>query len=134
MCIFTDFGEIDLSLGYLPEGTDMRKASLIIAFFLLTACITEIKPLLKPVEVDIPNRIADQRKWLDQDIAAKTMSREDAKPIRDKLIQIEEKYGRLQSAGALTPKDREAMNKMLDESSDSIFRLSQKTKRTILSH
>ncbi|HYA43645.1 MAG TPA: hypothetical protein VEF34_20260 [Syntrophobacteraceae bacterium] len=112
----------------------MRKASLIIAVFLVTACMSEIKPVLKPVEVDIANRIADQNKWLDQDIAAKAISREDAKPIRDKLNQIKERYDQLQSAGALRPKDREAINKMLDETSDAIFRLNQIRQKSILRH
>jgi len=112
----------------------VRKASLIVAVFLVTACIQEIKPLLKPVEVDIPNRIADQQKWLDQDIAARVIAREEARPIRDKLNQIKEKYDRLQSTASLTPKECGAMNKMLDETSESIFRLSQRGQKAILKH
>ena len=113
----------------------MRKAGLIIVIFLATACMTEIKPVLKPVEVaGIPDRITDQQKWLDQDIAAKAITREEAKPVRDKIDQIKQKYDRLQSAGTLTPKDSEAINKMLDESSQSIFFLTQKRQKSIINH
>ena len=112
----------------------MPKASLIFAVFLVTACISEIKPVLKPVEVDIPSRIADQQKWLDQNVAAKAITRADAKPIQDKIKQIKEKYDRLQSAGTLTPKDSKEINKMLDESSETIFRLSQQMQKSIIRH
>ena len=107
----------------------MRKIILIMSVFLAASCISEIQPILKPTEVDIPNRIADQLKWLDQDLASKTVTPKEAKeaiPIRDKLKQIKEKYDRLQSAGALTAKDSEAINRMLDQTSELIFRSIEK--------
>ncbi len=104
----------------------MRKIILIMSVFLVAACISEVKPILKPTEVDIPNRIANQQKWLDQDIAAKAITPKNAFPIRDKLNQIKEKYDRLQSAGALTAKDSKEINRMLDETSELIFQLKQK--------
>lgn len=104
----------------------MRKIILIMSVFLVAACISEIKPILKPTEVDIPNRIANQLKWLDQDVAAKTITRQDASTIKEKLKQIKEKYDRLQSAGALTAKDSEAINRMIDQTSELIFVLKQK--------
>jgi len=97
--------------------------------FLVAACISEIKPYLKPAEVDIPNRIANQQKWLDQDIAAKAITPENAFPIKKKLKQIKENYDRLQSAGALTAKDSQAINQMLDQTSELIFRVGQKRKQ-----
>ena len=108
----------------------MRKIILIMSVLLVSACISEVKPILKPVEVDIPNRIADQQKWLDQDIAAKAITQDDARPIRDKLNKINERYNRLQSAGTLTPEDSKTISRMLDETSDMIFRLKQRRKKT----
>ena len=105
----------------------MRKIILIMSVFLVAACISEIKPVLKPAEVDIiPNRIANQQKWLDQDIAAKAITPENAIPIKKKLKQIKENYDRLQSAGALTAKDSQAINQMLDQTSELIFRSKEK--------
>jgi hypothetical protein len=121
-------------LTYTPEGANVRKISLVMAVFLVTACVSEVKPVLKPVEVDIPVRIAYQQKWLDEDIASKTVRREDAKPALDKINQIKEKYDRLQSAGGLMPEDSEEINRMLDESSDLIFRLEQSRRKSIISH
>lgn len=112
----------------------MRKISLMMMVFLVAACMTEIKPVLKPAVIDIPDRIADQQRWLDQYITLKTIERKDAKPIQEKLVEIKGKYDRLQSAEALTAKDSEAINKMLDQTSEEIFRLSQKKQRSILTH
>ncbi len=130
MPALTHFSAKSVNFGLLAEGADVRRICLIMSVFLVTACISEIKPVLKHTEVDIPNRIADQQKWLEQDIAAKAVDREDALPIQKKLHQIKEKYDRLRSAGALTAKDSEAINRMLDESSESIFRLKQKRRGT----
>jgi hypothetical protein len=118
-------------LSYSPEGANVRKIILVISVFLVAACISEIKPVLKPTEVDIPNRIANQQKWLDQDITAKAITPKDALPVKDKLKQIKEKYDRLQSAGALTAKDCEAVNRMLDETSEKIFELKQKRRKSL---
>lgn len=95
------------------------------------SCVSEVKPLLKQREVSIPNRIADQEKWLKQDVAAKAITAKDARPVRDKLNEIKKKYNRLRSAGSLTAKDSEAINRMLDQTSDRIFRLNQQEQMTI---
>jgi len=92
--------------------------------FLVAACMAEVKPILKPVEVDIPTRIANQQKWLEQDMKV-TIPRDLAIPVQKQLAQIKENYDRLQSAGALTAKDIEAINRMLDETSEEIFRLNR---------
>jgi len=121
-------------LSYSPEGADVRKIILIMSVFLVAACISEIKPILKPTEVDIPNRIANQQKWLNQDIASKTLAPKEAKEaitIKDKLKQIKEKYDRLQSAGALTAKDSKEINRMLDQTSEMIFRLKLKREKPV---
>jgi len=102
------------------------RMSLILLILLPAACITEVKPLLKPVKVDVPTRIAEQQKWLDQDITGKVFSPQEAKPIREKITKIKENYDRLQTAGELSPKDSEMLNRMLDESSEMIFDLVQK--------
>lgn len=109
----------------------MRKIILIMSVFLVAACISEVKPILKPTVVDIPNRIANQQKWLDQDIASKAVTPREASPIRVKLKHIKEKYDRLQSAGALSAKDSEAINQMLDETSELIFRVKQKREKPL---
>ncbi len=104
----------------------MRKIILIMSVFLFTACISEIKPILRPAEVDIPTRIANQQKWLAQDVAAKIIVPQDAAVIKGKLKEIKEKYDRLQSAGVLTARDSDAINKMLDKSSELLFVYTQK--------
>lgn len=108
----------------------MWRISLIMTVLLVAACLTEVKPYLKPAQVvDIPDRIANLHKWLDEDITAKAISREDAKPIQDKLNKVKEKYDRMQSAGAVSAKDSEAISKTLDEISDSIFRKALKAQK-----
>ena len=47
----------------------MRKIILIMSFFLIAACMSEIKPILKPApKADIATRIANQQKWLNEAI------------------------------------------------------------------
>lgn len=110
----------------------MRIIILIMTIFLVAGCMTEIKPYLKQSEVmDIPGRIASQERWLAQDVDQKAITLIDAKPIQKKLKQIKEKYDRLRSAGALGDKDSKELNGMLDQTSDSIFRLTQKGKKKV---
>ena len=111
----------------------MRKIMLIMSVFLVAACISEVKPVLRPAEVDIPNRIADQLKWLDQDLEAKSINTQDAILLKRKIKVIQEKYDRLQSAGALTAKDSAEISKMLDKTSELIF-LFAKSKGGPVSH
>jgi septal ring factor EnvC (AmiA/AmiB activator) len=118
---------------HLIKDTDVRKISFFLVVLLVGACVscvscmTEIKPVLKARELSIPQRIVEQQDWLDQDIAAKAMTAKKAKPIRAKLKQIKTKYDRLQTAGTLTQEDSKAINRMLDETSEKIFRSSMKT-------
>ncbi len=99
---------------------------LIVLVFAVAACVTEVKPLLKHAEVDIPTRIANQQKWLDQAIATKELTREEAKSVQESLNQIKEKYGKLRPGETLTAKDSEEINRMLDESSDLFYRIKQR--------
>ncbi len=99
---------------------------LLILSIILAACISEVKPVLKPAELDIPSRIANQQKSIEQGIAARQLTRDEAKPVQDKLNQIKEKYNRLKNAGTLTAKDSESLNRMLDQSSGMLFRIMQK--------
>ncbi len=110
----------------------MRKISgclILLSFFWVAACLSEVKPLLKPTQVDIPNRIANQQKWLNQAIASKEISRGEGQPVRHELEKIKEKYNLLQSRGELTVKDSETINRMLDECSDLFFRIRQKRQK-----
>ena len=92
--------------------------------------MSEIKPILKPApEADIATRIANQQKWVDEAIAHKELSPETLRPVQAKLNQIKAKYSKLQSAGTLTAKDSKEINRMLDESSDMLFRLRQKAQK-----
>ncbi|MDR3568033.1 MAG: hypothetical protein P4L43_08405 [Syntrophobacteraceae bacterium] len=116
-------------LSHFIKETDVRKINFLVFALLVMACaacvspIPEVKPLLKPGVVPIAQRIADQKKWLDQDIAAKAITPAQAKPIRDKLEQIKKEYDRLQTEGSLTPKDAKALNRMVDKTSEQIFRM-----------
>ena len=118
----------------LIKETDVRKINFFIFIFVLViapclscvSCMTEVKPVLKPRVVPIAQRIADQEMWLDQDVADKAINPGQAKPIRDKLGEIKKQYDRRQSAGTLTRGDSEDLNRMLDKTSDQIFRISTK--------
>ena len=104
----------------------MRKIILIMSFFLIAACMSEIKPILKPApKADIATRIANQQKWLNEAIAHRELTIDQIRPVQQKLNKIKEKYAKLQSAGTLSAKDSEAINRMLDECSDMVFHLRQ---------
>ena len=110
----------------------MRKLNccIIVLSFLLAACMSEVKPILKPTQqLDIPARIADEQKWVDEAVASKALTFKEARPVQEKLYQIKVKYNTLLSTGKLTAKDCDAINQMLDECSDLLFRIEQKKRR-----
>ena len=101
----------------------MKIRAVLVLILLCTAgCVSEVKPLLKPVESDIPTRIANQQKWIDQDIALHALTREKAQPIQENLNRIKERYNQLQAQGTISPKDSDSISHMLDENSDLMFR------------
>ena len=110
----------------------MRKITLILILIWLTcavsACISEVKPILKPVDKDVPTRITAQQKQLDLGIAAHEFKRENTEPLQQTLNRIKEQYERLNAQGALTQREMETINRMLDENSDLIYRLKQSSK------
>ena len=103
---------------------------LILAWFACaaSACISEVKPLLKPADLDLPTRIANQQKQLDLGIATHELTRESIQPFQENLNHIKEEYERMKAQAALTPKETEKLNRLLDQNSNQIFRLQQKTK------
>lgn len=100
---------------------------ILLSLFSVAACLTEVKPILKPAEVGIPDRIVNLQKWIDQSVSSSEISRDQAKPLQEKLYEIKEKYNQLQAKGPLTPKDSERINKMLDDCSNAFFQ--QKIKK-----
>jgi hypothetical protein len=110
----------------------VRKITLILMLIWLTcaasACISEVKPILKPVDKNIPTRIAAQQKQLDLGISAREFKRENAEPAQQTLNRIKEQYERSKAQGALTQPEAETLNRMLDENSDQIYRLKQTSK------
>lgn len=114
------------------KETDVRKISFFLSVLLALSCVScasrfaEVKPLLKPRVIPIAQRIADQQKWLDQDIASKAITKAKARPVRSSLAQIKKTYVLLRSAGKLTPRDSENINQMLDKTSEVIFLMSSK--------
>lgn len=114
------------------KETGVRKISFFLSVLLVAACLscvscmTEIKPVLKPRVVPIAQRIADQQKWLDQDIAARAITPAQAQPVRVRLRQIKAKYELLRSAGTLTHSDSVTINRMLDGTSEQIFKIATK--------
>jgi hypothetical protein len=105
------------------------RALLVLVVFCAAGCVSEVKPLLKPVESDIPTRIANQQKWIDQDIALHALTREKAQPIQENLNRIKERYNKLQAQGTISPKDADALNRMLDDNSDRMFRAEPKRQK-----
>jgi hypothetical protein len=110
----------------------LRTITLILTLIWLTcaasACISEVKPILKPVDKDVPTRIVAQQKELDLGITAREFKRDNAEPAQQTLNQIKEQYERLKAQGALTQRETETLNRMLDENSEIIYRLKQSTK------
>jgi len=110
----------------------VRKITLILILIWLTfaasACVSEVKPILKPVDKDIPTRITAQQKQLDLGITAREFKRENAEPVQQNLNRIKEQYERLKAQGALTQPEAETLDRMLDENSDQIYRLRQSSK------
>ncbi len=110
----------------------LRLSRLLVLFcFLLTlaACISKVQPILKPAERDIPTRIADQQKEIDDAITAGHLTRDHAKPLQKDVNRIGEEYAKLQAEGGLSPTKTDALNRKLDDSSDRIFRARQAGKK-----
>lgn len=110
----------------------MKTAGLTLFMIMLlcavSACVSEVKPILKPAASDIGTRIATQQRWLDQEVAVHSFPYEHARIIQDNLDGIKAKYSQLQARGELTPKETEALGSMLDKNSEAIFRAKQKVK------
>lgn len=126
-----DVKPIDFPATPSIKETDVRKISFFMPVLLALACVScnrlaEVKPVLKPKVVPVAQRIADQQKWLDQDIAARAITPAQAKPVRARLAQIKKKYDLLRSTGTPTHGDLAAINRMLDKTSEQIFRISTK--------
>jgi len=94
----------------------------------VSACFSEVKPILKPADVDLQTRITSQQKQLNLSITAHEFTREDAKPVQDNLNRIKEQYDRLNTRGALTPQEEKTLHRLLDENSEQIFALKQTVK------
>jgi hypothetical protein len=131
MRIYADFSIKSSYVKMFAGRSKVRKINgcLILLSFLAVAWMSEIKPILKPAEVDIPTRIVNLQKWQDQAVTSKEITREEAKPVRAKLDEIKEMYNRLQSAGKLSAKDSETINRMLDECSDMLYRVKQRRQK-----
>jgi hypothetical protein len=117
-------GKIEAAAGLpLRRSKVLKKNGFIVVLSLLiVACISEVKPILKPTEVDIPTRIANEQRWVDEAVRSKAITVDDARLVQAKLYEIKEKYNRLELAGRLSVKDTDMMNKMLDECSEMLFR------------
>lgn len=98
---------------------------LVLCLVFAAACVSEVKPLLRPAEPDLGERIASQQKQLDLSLAAGALSRQQARTLQENLDGIKETYSRLQAEGRLTPKEIASLHRMLDKNSDAIFRARQ---------
>lgn len=107
----------------------MRKQALIVillgAVALTAACAREIKPVIKPAALDIPERISSQQKLLDQAAAAREITPEGAQDFRKRLNGIQYRFDELQAKGGPTPPERASLNRELDRNSEEIFRARQ---------
>jgi hypothetical protein len=128
-----DFGQclaFGIGLFWMEEKLRNTIGILILIWLACTAsaCISEVKPVLKPADVDLPTKIAGQQKQLDLGIATHEFTRDHVQPFQENLNRIKEKYEGLKAREALTPRETENLNRMLDDNSDQIFRLQQKAK------
>ncbi len=113
----------------------MRKISgcLIVLSFLLAGCLTEVKPILKPAELDVPTRITNMQKWLDEAVTSKELTYNLVRPAQKKLYEIKVKYNMMQQpGGVLKVKDAETLNRMLDECSQILFQAKEQKRQVPL--
>lgn len=111
----------------------LKKHIILTALFLAAAlgCMSEVKPVLQPVQLDINARIANHQRWIDQGIASRELSGDSARTIQTELNRIREEYERLQARGTPAPKEVEKLKRMLDENSDRIFREKQQNRKSL---
>lgn len=113
----------------------MKNQIILTTLFLAAAlgCMSEVRPVLQPAQLDINARIANHQRWIDQGIASRELTGDAVRAIQTELNRIREEYERLQARGAPTPKEVEKIKRMLDQNSDMIFREKQKNRKSLSS-
>lgn len=104
----------------------MRKTCwylLLICLALLTqACISEVKPILKQTNSDIPARIANQQKQIDRLLSSGEPKDKIIKEAQKKLDLVKTRYARMEAEGRLTDSEIRKLTGMLDESGKLLFK------------
>ncbi len=102
--------------------------ALLPAFF-LPGCGGQVKPILQETRLDVPSRVAMQKKRIKYSLIAGEITKTEAAPLRDDLDRISEKYEHLKAEGGPTEKETASLSRMLDEISARIFEASQLRKK-----
>ena len=79
-------------------------------------------PAKRLYDADIEKRIDNQRKRIDQGIASRELTRNEANIVKDNLNEIGKRYSRMRKDDVLTMKEIEKLDRMLDENSKMIYR------------
>ena len=69
---------------------------------------------------DIPDRIQNQQRWIEQGIRSGALTRGEADILQDNLNWIRETFNRMRADRSLTPEERVKLEQMLDDNSRMI--------------
>ena len=78
-------------------------------------------PVKQLYEADIQERIDSQQNEIYDGITSGKLSRKEADVVQDNLNDIRKKYLKMRQDGALTPKELEKIDKLLNENSKMIY-------------
>lgn len=79
-------------------------------------------PAKRLYDADIEKRIDNQRKRIDQGIASRELTRNEADIVKYNLNEISKRYSKMRKDDVLTMKEVEKLDRMLDENSKMIYR------------
>lgn len=79
-------------------------------------------PAKRLYDADIEKRIDNQRKRIDQGIASRELTRNEADIVKYNLNEIWKRYSKMRKDDVLTMKEIEKLDRMLDENSKMIYR------------
>ncbi|HEY5997870.1 MAG TPA: hypothetical protein VI078_01015 [bacterium] len=78
-------------------------------------------PATRVYQADIPERVANQQWRIDQGIASRALTRDEAAVLNDNLSWVKSTYARMQSDGRLSAAETRKLDEMLDRTSAMIF-------------
>lgn len=90
--------------------------------FLIAACaVHEPRPVPARGHSDFDQRVFNQQKRIDQGVASGELTRREADVLQDNLNWIKRRYSGMRADGALTPREMEKLDRMLERNSNMIY-------------